>query len=211
MLYPYPWTSDSRIAKDGERFVASTRREFLQSMSLKKNKSRRAIQFFTLFFFSFILVSNFLLSLDPKKKLQEYLLRTWTVQSGLPLNTITTLVQTQDGFIWVGTRAGLSRFDGVRFKTFTKQNSPLLNDRITSLYEDANKVLWIGTDGAGLYSCEKDLWKNFTIKDGLSNAHVRTIIGDWKGDLWVGTDYGLNRMSLDGIHVYTEEDGEHCG
>jgi ligand-binding sensor domain-containing protein/AraC-like DNA-binding protein len=206
MLYPYLWTLDSRIAKNGERFVASTRREFLQFMPLKRNKARRACRFFFLFFFSFILVSN-LLSLDPEKRLDEYLLRTWTVQSGLPLNTITALIQTQDGYIWVGTRAGLSRFDGVRFNTFTKQNSPLSNDRITSLYEDVNKVLWIGTDGGGMYSCERGLWKNYTTNDGLSNAHVRTIIGDWRNELWVGTDYGLNRISRDGIRVYTDEDG----
>lgn len=176
-------------------------------MPLKKNRSHRASRFFVLFLFSFILVSNLLLSLDPKRELNEYFLRTWTVQSGLPLNTITALIQTEDGHIWVGTRAGLSRFDGVRFQTFTKQNSPLTNDRITSLYEDSSKVLWIGTDGGGLYSCEKGLWQNVTTDDGLSNPHVRTIIGDWQGNLWVGTDYGLNRISRDGIHVYTEEDG----
>jgi ligand-binding sensor domain-containing protein/AraC-like DNA-binding protein len=186
--------------------VASTGRKFLQSMPLNKNIMRRFSRFFALFF-SLILVSNFLLSLDLKRELNEYLLRTWTIQSGLPLNTITALIQTQDGYIWVGTHAGLSRFDGVRFQTFTKQNSPLSNDRITSLYEDANKVLWIGTDGGGLYSCEKGRWQNFTMKDGLSNPHVRTVIGDWQGNLWVGTDYGLNRMNQDGIRVYTEEDG----
>jgi len=152
-------------------------------------------------------VSSFLLSLDSNKELDEYFIRTWTVQSGLPINSITALIQTEDGYIWVGTRAGLARFDGVRFKTFTRQDSPLSNDKITSLYEDANNVLWIGTDGGGLYSCEKGLWQNFTTNDGLSNAHVRTIIGDWKGNLWVGTEYGLNRISQDSIHVYTEEDG----
>ncbi|NIM57316.1 MAG: hypothetical protein GTO16_00020 [Candidatus Aminicenantes bacterium] len=207
MLYPLPWTSETGITKNGERFVASTKREVLQFMPLKKNKARRAYIFFPLFFLSIILVSNYLLSLDPKKELQDYFLRNWTIQSGLLLNTITALIQTQDGYIWVGTGAGLSRFDGVRFKSFTKQNSILSSDSITSLYEDANKVLWIGTDGGGLYSYEQGLWKNFTMKDGLSNAHVRTIIGDWRGGLWVGTDYGLNLMSRDSVHVYTEEDG----
>jgi len=187
--------------------MASTGRKFLQSMPLDKNIMRRASRFFALFLFSFILVSSFLLSLDSNKELDEYFIRTWTVQSGLPINSITALIQTEDGYIWVGTRAGLARFDGVRFKTFTRQDSPLSNDKITSLYEDANNVLWIGTDGGGLYSCEKGLWQNFTTNDGLSNAHVRTIIGDWKGNLWVGTEYGLNRISQDSIHVYTEEDG----
>ncbi len=187
--------------------MASTRRKFLQSIPLNKNIMRRASRFSALFLFYFILVSNLLLSLDLNKELDEYLFRTWTVQSGLPINSITALTQTEDGYIWVGTGAGLARFDGTRFTIFTKQDSPLTSDRITSLYEDSNKVLWIGTDGGGLYSCEKGLWKNYTTNDGLSNEHVRTITGDWKGDLWVGTDYGLNRISRDSIHVYTEEDG----
>ncbi len=207
MLYPNPLVSDSRIAKNGGGFVASNRRKFLQSIPLKTNKSRRTCRFFALFLFFFILVSNLLFSLDSNKELDEYFIRTWTVQSGLPINSITALIQTEDGYIWIGTGAGLARFDGVRFTTFTKQDSPLTNDRITSLYEDSNEVLWIGTDGGGLYSWEKGLWKNFTMKDGLSNEHVRTITGDWKGDLYVGTDYGLNRISQDGIDVYTEEDG----
>ena len=104
--------------------MANTRREFLQLMPSKRSQARRACRFFFLFLFSFILVSN-LLSLDPEKRLDEYFIKNWTVRSGLPINSITALSQTQDGYIWVGTSAGLARFDGVQFKTFTKQNSPL--------------------------------------------------------------------------------------
>ncbi|MGD2246541.1 MAG: hypothetical protein PVI11_08350, partial [Candidatus Aminicenantes bacterium] len=75
--------------------MASAKREFLKSMPLNKNKERRATQFFALFLFSFILVPNFLFSLDPKRKLDKYFLRIWTVQSGLPINSITALSQTQ--------------------------------------------------------------------------------------------------------------------
>jgi len=218
MLYPNPWASDSRISKNGGGFVASNRRKFLQSIPLNKNIMRRASRFFVLFLFSFILVSNLLLSLDAKRELNEYLLRTWTVQSGLPINSITALIQTQDGYIWVGTRAGLSRFDGVRFQTFTKQNSPLSYDSITSLYEDSNKVLWIGTDGGGLYSCEKGLWKNVTTDDGLSNPHVEEdglydniitglCLDNW-GTLWIGTlRGGLARFNEGVIAVYGYEEG----
>ncbi|MCK4754568.1 MAG: hypothetical protein KAS58_05000, partial [Calditrichia bacterium] len=51
------------------------------------------------------------------------------------------------------------------------------------------------------------IWKNYSIRDGLSSDFIKTIIEDWQGDLWVGTDYGLNRIDKDGIKIYTAKDG----
>lgn len=164
--------------------------------------------FFRIFSFQILFLSSELLALDPAKDLNEYLIRTWTTGSGLTQNTIEALVQTHDGYIWIGTPSGLSRFDGVQFKTFTRWNTPALkNDRILALYEDRDDVLWVGTDGGGLCSYKNGFWKNYTDKDGLSNNHVRVITGDWQGNLWVGTEYGLNRLSMDGFEIYTTRDG----
>lgn len=162
-----------------------------------------------LFFLSLVLLifSPAAASLDTPPELDKYVLRTWTIQSGLPQNTITALAQTREGYIWIGTSAGLVRFDGVKFKTFSKENSPLLHNKITSLFEDSIQVLWIGTDGGGLYSYANGIWKNYDTEDGLSNPNIRTIMGDWKGYLWVGTDYGLNRLDSDIIQIYTTENG----
>ncbi|MCD4691491.1 MAG: helix-turn-helix domain-containing protein [Calditrichales bacterium] len=147
-------------------------------------------------------------ALDPVKEFNEYLIRTWTTKSGLPQNTINALVQTHDAYIWIGTPSGLARFDGVRFRIFTRMNTPVLkNDRILALYEDQNNALWIGTDGGGLYSYKDGLWKNYSTKNGLSNNHVKTITGDWQGNLWVGTEYGLNRFNKDGIQIFTTQNG----
>lgn len=164
--------------------------------------------FFSIFSFQIVFLFTDLFALHPTKDLNEYLIRTWTTGSGLTHNTIEALVQTHDGYIWIGTPSGLSRFDGVQFKTFTRWNTPALkNDRILALYEDREGVLWIGTDGGGLCSYENGCWKNTTDKDGLSNNHVRAITGDWQGNLWVGTEYGLNRLSMDGFTIYTAKDG----
>jgi ligand-binding sensor domain-containing protein len=48
----------------------------------------------------------------------DWIVRTWDTSDGLPQNTINAMVQTRDGFLWVGTSGGLARFDGVRFRTF---------------------------------------------------------------------------------------------
>lgn len=175
---------------------------------MKKSLSIETI--ISLFIFSFptLFLSPDALALDRAKGLNEYLIKTWGVESGLPQNTVNVLVQTLDGYIWIGTSAGLVRFDGVRFKVFSRWNTPALkNDRILALDEDKNGVLWIGTDGGGLCSFKNGAWKNYTTEDGLSNNHVRAITGDMQNNLWVGTEYGLNRLSADGFHLYTTRDG----
>lgn len=175
---------------------------------MKKSLSIETIISLFIFFFSILFLSPDALALDPAKALNEYLIKTWGVESGLPQNTVNDLVQTRDGFIWIGTSAGLVRFDGVRFKVFSRSNTPALkNDRILALDEDKNGVLWIGTDGGGLCSFKNGAWTNFTSDNGLSNNHVRAISSDLQNNLWIGTEYGLNRLSSDGFHLYTTRDG----
>jgi len=143
------------------------------------------------------------LSIDPDK----CLVKNWGTSSGLPQNSVRVLIQTHEGYIWIGTPAGLVRFDGVRFTTFSRRNSPLKNDSILAICEDENHVLWVGTDGSGLYSFGDGIWMNYSVQEGLSNNHVRVIISDLWGGLWISTDNGLNHMSADGIQHFTTGDG----
>jgi len=81
------------------------------------------------------------------------LLRIWTNRDGLPNNSVTSLAQTDDGFLWIGTRGGLVRFDGVEFQTYLSRSRPgLLRNRIEALVTDAEGNLWIGHDELGI-SC----------------------------------------------------------
>ena len=74
----------------------------------------------------------------------DYLLRRWDVDDGLPDDAVTTITQTRDGYLWVGTARGLARFDGVRFRLFTTGNTPVLvSDHIRFLAEDNDGALWI--------------------------------------------------------------------
>ena len=99
-----------------------------------------------------LLFSSVLFSLDPDLQLDQYLSRMWTAEKGLPQNTITSMIQARNGYIWLGTPTGLVCFDGVRFRTFSRSNTPALShDGISALYEDGSGILWIGTDGGGLY------------------------------------------------------------
>ncbi len=70
---------------------------------------------------------------------------TWQTDAGLPELAIQTIVETSDGYMWIGTQEGLARFDGAQFTVFDHVNTPALqSDFITSTVEDADHSLWIG-------------------------------------------------------------------
>src|SRR5215468_4887327 len=58
----------------------------------------------------------------------DYFVRSWQVEDGLPQNSVTAIIQTHDGYVWVGTYTGLARFDGVRFTSFDENNTPELHN-----------------------------------------------------------------------------------
>src|SRR5258707_13227243 len=66
------------------------------------------------------------LALDPSRDLSQFNRQVWVTENGLPQNTVHSIVQTQNGYIWIATEEGLARFDGVRFTLFDKQNTPAL-------------------------------------------------------------------------------------
>jgi len=78
-----------------------------------------------------------------------FFIRVWKNQQGLPNNTVRAITQTRDGYLWLGTDAGLARFDGVRSRVFGLQEG-LKNLQISALLEDRQGVLWIGTAGGGV-------------------------------------------------------------
>ena len=81
---------------------------------------------------------------------RAYAVKTWETDDGLPQNSVISMVQTRDGYLWLGTLNGLARFDGLRFTVFDESTTPGLSDsRIVFLFEDSQANLWIGTETAG--------------------------------------------------------------
>ena len=62
-------------------------------------------------------------ALDPRKSIHLYSLTSWTDSDGLPNNTVQRLAQSADGYLWVATLEGLTRFDGQSFRTFDRSNT----------------------------------------------------------------------------------------
>jgi signal transduction histidine kinase/ligand-binding sensor domain-containing protein len=116
----------------------------------------------------------------------EYRFDIWTAESGLPQNTVRDILQTRDGYLWVGTLDGLARFDGVHFTVFNKANSPgLTSNGILALYEDREGDLWVGLTDGGLVRKHLGQFTRCGVARGFPDAGVRTISGDELGNLWV--------------------------
>lgn len=115
----------------------------------------------------------------------EYIERVWRTDDGLPQNSVTSLLQTRDGYIWVGTFGGLARFDGVRFTLFNSGNTPgLSGNRIFSLYEDDAGALWIGFESGGMARYRDGKFTSLTAKDGAPDGSYRISHRDRDGRLW---------------------------
>src|SRR4051794_22045336 len=90
-------------------------------------------------------------ALNPNRALTQYLHRIWQVPQGLPQATIFAIRQTRDGYLWLGTRTGLVRFDGIRFSPLQGDSESMLKDIwVRDFLEDASGDLWIATNDVGL-------------------------------------------------------------
>lgn len=149
-------------------------------------------------------------ALDSGKRISQYVHDVWKSDDGLPENSVQTILQTHDGFIWLATQEGLVRFDGVRFTVFDKGNTPefTIND-VWTLFEDSSGCLWIGFDGGGLLAYKGGKFIPFTATAGLSpNSNVWAIAQDRKGSIWVGTkDEGLRSIQGGKVTAYSTKNG----
>jgi diguanylate cyclase (GGDEF)-like protein len=134
------------------------------------------------------------LALDPTRAVTQYGHAVYTVEQGLPQNSVQTILQAKDGFLWLGTQEGLVRFDGVRFVVFDEKAEPSFRDHdVRALCEDKEGALWIGTQ-VGLVRFKDGVFTGFDQGAGLPSTRITSLFVDSRGRLWVGTDLGLSRL-----------------
>lgn len=123
-------------------------------------------------------------ALDPKRSLLDFFHRTYGPADGLP-SGLTTIAQTPDGYLWVGSTSGLYRFDGVRFESIASDQ--LLGPSIIGLAATSAGDLWIGYDmGGGVSRLRNGKMEHFKSDEGGPEASVNNI-----------------RVSEDGSEVFT--------
>src|SRR5580692_10026265 len=120
-----------------------------------------------------LLVAGSAYGLDPNRTLTQYVHRIWQVQPGLPESSIYSILQTRDGYLWLGTLTGLVRFDGVRFTPLENiySNAPT-NVWIRDIVEDSTGALWIATNESGVFRLDHGNITQFSQKDGMPSDAV---------------------------------------
>jgi signal transduction histidine kinase/CheY-like chemotaxis protein/ligand-binding sensor domain-containing protein len=148
-------------------------------------------------------------ALSPTKALTQYVHEVWQQEEGLPENDVTGIVQTRDGYLWLGTEEGLVRFDGIHFTVFDRSNTPELTSvYIRTLQEGHDGSLWIGASGGGLYRLKEGKFSAGPTEDGLSHDTVWALYEGDDGSLWIGTaGHGLGRLKKGKFSRYTTKDG----
>ena len=130
----------------------------------------------------------------------NYFMRVWQVENGLPQNKVTAVVQTHDGYLWVGTYSGLARFDGMRFTVFDDKNTlEMHSSRVTSLFESGDGTLWIGHENGAVTTCKDGKFRAVEIHAAWSSGKIYAITADENGDVWLLNEVGLLARVRDGL------------
>jgi len=137
-------------------------------------------------------------ALEPARRLTQYVHDTWTSRNGLPHNTVRVVFQDRRGYLWVGTRRGLERFDGLRFTSIDLGRTGFAAEppEVRAIAEGRGG-LWVGTgQPADVYLVQNGAVARHQVLEGLSEAHVLALHEDEpSGRLFVGTSKGLWRVT----------------
>lgn len=122
--------------------------------------------------------------LDSEKSLAQYNIDSWTTEDGLPTNSLLSLCQTSDGYLWISSYDGLIRFDGNEFLNYNKSNvKEFETNTIRKLAEGTNGELWMTTQGNGLVSHKNGRFIRYGKEQGINNLY-RAIYVDKQNKVW---------------------------
>ncbi len=144
----------------------------------------------------------FLLQFTVVKGQAELRFEHFSVEQGLSHNSVWSICQDREGFMWFGTVDGLNKYDGYTFTTFRADprdpNNTLQHNVISDIYEDRTGRLWVTTFGGGLHEVDKRTGRVTPYRIDPNHVNhwnvVFSICEDHKGILWLGADYGIARF-----------------
>jgi len=140
-----------------------------------------------------------------------------TEKDGLSNNTVRSIAQDAEGFIWFGTDNGLNRFDGYRIKQFHHQpadTNSLVNNQVMQIEPDKKNNLWISTtEGLSFFNRQKNYFVNFKHKDSdtlsLKNDHNNGLLTDEKNNEWITAPGGLYKFNKELHYTYIPLDAQN--
>lgn len=134
------------------------------------------------------------ISVDPTGRNEGYTAVLYNNPNGLPTSDANTIAETGEGFIWIGSYAGLIRYDG---NTFERIDSTTGIANVRSLYVDGQDRLWIGTNDSGLFLMDKGSLRQWDQAEGLRASSVRSLAEDADGTLYAGSASGIAMIGSD--------------
>lgn len=149
------------------------------------------------FLLTFSLTTATFASLQYSSNLTNKMWVLYNSQNGLPTSEANTICQTRDGYIWIGSYAGLIRYDGVNFDNYSNDEYGIDCSGIRRLYEGEDGTLWIGTNENGVYGYKEGKFTHYENTDTRLNS-IRSFVEDDEGTLYIGTATGLAVLD-DGI------------
>jgi len=136
--------------------------------------------------FALIVVFASIAHAQPDQLLSRERLDVWGTKDGLPPQNVGAIVQTPDGFIWLGTASGLLRFDGQNFTLYDSHNTPsLTSSLISTLGVAPDGTLWVGIEWAGFGTFKDGVYHRVSNADPRWNV-TNSFYFDTDGSVWVG-------------------------
>jgi signal transduction histidine kinase/ligand-binding sensor domain-containing protein len=142
------------------------------------------------------------MGLDPARRLSQAVFESWGEEAGLPQSTVRAILQTPDGYLWIGTQGGLVHYNGIDFVTHDRSNTPafLGPHGIRSLLH-AQGDLWVGSSGSGLLRGSGMDLDRVDLGEDLDYATISALAEHPDGSIW-GATFGL------GVFVIPPSGGE---
>lgn len=138
---------------------------------------------------------------------EDFLVRNWDLDEGLPSTCINPLIRTGDGYLWLGTQNGLVRFDGLRFQTFNTQNIPALQDvRITALAFERPDKFYVATRAKNVLRYDRGVFAALDLANATHKGEIHSLAADAEGNLWLAVDWlGLVRFKDGRTETFTND------
>jgi signal transduction histidine kinase/ligand-binding sensor domain-containing protein/CheY-like chemotaxis protein len=141
-------------------------------------------------------------ALDPTRTFTQYQSKHWGPEEGMPCNDVLSVIQTADGYLWLGTEEGLVRFDGVRTELVEQSSDQVASgDNISEVLEDARhpgSLLFISSTGSLRRLVDQRL-DAFSVTTASTHQPGRILVQNpTDGACWAGTVHGLFRVGPQG-------------
>ncbi|MBD5080941.1 MAG: HD domain-containing protein [Ruminococcaceae bacterium] len=124
------------------------------------------------------------------ENLSDWIVYTYDNTNGLPTSEANTVLQTSDGYVWIGSYGGLIRYDGISFHNYS-EGGVFPSSGIRALFEDSKGRLWIGTNDMGVYYFENDQFFDVPFDDNMKFLSIRSFAEGKDGLIYVGATSGL--------------------